>query len=139
MTKTEYCLGFCFSTLRHRVVLIKKLKPEWQRDKWNGVGGKLEPGESPLDAMRREFKEETGSEVNDWERYCLMEGESWLVHCFRAFEDVKVSAPTDELTAWIDMHVNFYEMMPLIPNLRWLIPMALDKDRLNGRVIYFHI
>ena len=29
-------------------------------DKWIGVGGKFEPGESPFECVRREVKEETG-------------------------------------------------------------------------------
>lgn len=36
--------------------------------KWNGLGGKLELGESPLDAAVREFKEESGIEtqIEQW-------------------------------------------------------------------------
>ena len=36
------------------------------RDKWIGVGGKFEAGESPEDCMRRETREETGLTVTDW-------------------------------------------------------------------------
>ena len=42
---------------------IKKEKDE-NRDKWIGVGGKLEDGESPYDCARREIYEETGLTVN---------------------------------------------------------------------------
>jgi 8-oxo-dGTP diphosphatase len=31
--------------------------------KWNGLGGKLEPGESPEEGMRREIREESGLTV----------------------------------------------------------------------------
>ena len=44
----------------HRV----KKKNDMNKDKWIGVGGKFEPGESPFDCARREIKEETGLEVN---------------------------------------------------------------------------
>jgi len=37
----------------------KKVNDE-NRDKWIGVGGKFESGESPFDCARREIKEETG-------------------------------------------------------------------------------
>lgn len=35
-------------------------------DKWIGVGGKFEAGESPEDCMRREMLEETGLSVTDF-------------------------------------------------------------------------
>ena len=38
---------------------IKKENDE-NRDKWIGLGGKLEPGESPYDCVRREVFEESG-------------------------------------------------------------------------------
>lgn len=43
----------------HRV----KKKNDMNKDKWIGVGGKFEPGESPFDCAKREIKEETGLEV----------------------------------------------------------------------------
>ena len=36
------------------------------RDKWIGVGGKFEPGESPEECMLRETREETGLTVERW-------------------------------------------------------------------------
>ena len=45
----------------HRV----KKKNDMNQDKWVGVGGKLEEGESPFDCARREIFEETGVKVTD--------------------------------------------------------------------------
>ena len=42
--------------MMHRV----KKENDENRDKWIGIGGKLEAGESPFDAARREILEETG-------------------------------------------------------------------------------
>ena len=38
---------------------VKKVNDE-NKDKWVGIGGKLEEGESPFDCVRREAKEEVG-------------------------------------------------------------------------------
>ena len=43
-----------------------KKENDENRDKWIGVGGKLEYGESPDDCMRREVYEETGLTVTDY-------------------------------------------------------------------------
>jgi 8-oxo-dGTP diphosphatase len=45
----------------HRI----KKKNDMNHDKWVGVGGKLENGESPFDCARREIFEETGLTVKD--------------------------------------------------------------------------
>lgn len=44
----------------HRI----KKQNDMNKDKWLGVGGKLEDGESPFDCARREILEETGLKVN---------------------------------------------------------------------------
>ena len=43
--------------MMHRV----KKEKDINRDKWIGVGGKIEDGETPFDCARREIKEETGA------------------------------------------------------------------------------
>lgn len=43
-----------------------KKEGDVNRDKWIGVGGKLEMGESPEDCMRREVLEETGLTVKSF-------------------------------------------------------------------------
>ena len=55
-----YACGFLFSLDRQRVLLIRKRRPAWQAGKLNGLGGKIEPGETPDAAARREVLEETG-------------------------------------------------------------------------------
>ena len=43
-------------------LVLHRTKKEYDEngDKWIGVGGKFEPGESPLECVLREVKEETG-------------------------------------------------------------------------------
>ena len=42
---------------------VKKINDE-NHDKWIGIGGKLENGESPFDCVRREAYEEIGVTLN---------------------------------------------------------------------------
>ena len=49
----------------HRV----KKKNDTNQDKWIGIGGKFEDGESPEECVLREAKEETGLTLEDF-RYC---------------------------------------------------------------------
>ena len=46
----------------HRV----KRERDENRDKWVGIGGKFEPGESPEDCAQREVYEETGLSMKSW-------------------------------------------------------------------------
>ena len=48
--------------LLHRI----KKKNDLNHDKWIGIGGKFEEGESPEDCLRRETREETGLTLTSW-------------------------------------------------------------------------
>lgn len=133
----HYCLGFAFDLTqggaqvigKTNVALIRKIKPEWQAGSLNGIGGKIEAGETALAAMVREFREETGFEVGpaDWKRFHTMGSEEWQVECFRAFD-----VPLHELRSTTDEEVivvNAYQLPEdVLFNLRWLIPLAMDPQ-----------
>jgi len=53
---TAYCLGFAFYRSRRKVVLIRKTKPDWQRGKLNGVGGKIEAEGTAVASIAFSFK-----------------------------------------------------------------------------------
>lgn len=125
-----YCLGFAFKeTFRGlRVVLIKKTKPEWQRGKINGVGGKIESGECCNVAMAREFEEETGCKTfaTDWKWFTVMRFiDGTEVHCFAAklASHQDVTTTTEEEISLVDLR-DIHRDSRAIPNLLWLIPMA---------------
>lgn len=52
----------CFICQGDRVLMLNREEPPLM-GQWNGVGGKLEPGESPEEGVRREVLEETGLTV----------------------------------------------------------------------------
>jgi len=82
MHKQEYVNGFLFFKRDgfDKVLLILKNRPKWQAGCFNGIGGKVEPGELHIDAMRREFWEEAGVETNIlWREFGVVEGVDYRV------------------------------------------------------------
>lgn len=111
-------------------MLIRKNRPAWQAGKLNGVGGKIEPGESPADAIRREFREEAGLDVADWREALTLTAPDWHAHFFRTIGDV------DAARAMTDEGLEVHPVRPLpadvIPNLAWIVPLLLDADVASG-------
>jgi 8-oxo-dGTP pyrophosphatase MutT (NUDIX family) len=60
---TVYVVGFV--TDGKKVLLIKKNRPKWQKNLFNGLGGVAKDGETPLEAMRRETREECSLVIED--------------------------------------------------------------------------
>jgi len=132
--KKLYVVGFLFSEDLKRVVLIHKNKPDWQVGLLNGVGGKVEQNEMPVYAMRREFKEETGLDLEAWCPYANVEGEDWVVYFFN-----NISKHIDKVKTITSEKVEIFNVedintLPVIPNLKWLIPMCFDRDIQFGTI-----
>jgi len=60
--------SLCYLEQNGRYLMLHRTKKvnDENRDKWIGVGGKFESGESPEDCMRREVLEETGLTVTEF-------------------------------------------------------------------------
>lgn len=61
-TPYKYTIGFIYCSETGQTLLLNRQKLPWM-GRWNGVGGKLDTGESPLECIRRETLEETGIDV----------------------------------------------------------------------------
>lgn len=71
----DYVVGFAFSQPLGYVAMIKKNRPDWQVGLLNGIGGKIEFGESPLAAQIREFHQECSLGVDDnWRQFATLSG-----------------------------------------------------------------
>lgn len=131
----NYVVGFAKDINSECVVLIEKNRPKWQKGKLNGVGGHIESGETPFDAMNREFNEEAGGFVSEdaWRLFFVLEemDSKWIVWFFVAEIDIKfISQQTDEKLVIVDR----YDLPSnVIDNLYWLIPMAFAKSSISGR------
>ena len=49
-----------------------KKKNDLNKDKWLGIGGKFEEGESPEECIVRETREETGLILKDYKLHCIV-------------------------------------------------------------------
>lgn len=131
-TSFDYVAGFMFDAYKKRVALIRKNKPAWQRGKLNGIGGKIEPGETAIAAMVREFKEETGFETSaeQWTPFARIfeEGKTpWSVSFFATVGDVeKLRSEEAEKVELFSVNVVQLVEPMMIENLPWLIAMAID-------------
>jgi 8-oxo-dGTP diphosphatase len=124
-------LGFVFCYGSEEMLLIKKTHPDWQRGKLNAIGGRIEPGEIPVETMVREFLEEAGVTTTsaDWNWFALINTSTVDELNLYVFSTVleyarfgAVKSVTDEAVVLIDdSHI-----IPgnVIPNLHWLVPMA---------------
>lgn len=126
---TTMVCGFLFDA--DSVLLIKKRRPSWQIGRLNGVGGRVEPGESIDDAMSREFREETGLDIDPlrWAHLGAILFDKGTIHFFRARMQSSVldraESKTDERVVRVPL-CSFHEEN-LIPNLHWLIPLAWSQ------------
>ena len=140
MSETKlYTCGFLVDDEDH-VLLIRKNRPAFQKGRLNGIGGKLEPGETPIQAMAREFREETGLDISEanWREFAVLHIDAnetpSVVHFYvtRGSLDGHRTMTDEELVV-VDAHALPDECLW---NLRWLIPLALDasiKDTVHIR------
>jgi 8-oxo-dGTP diphosphatase len=141
----RYVLGFVFDFGWYNILLILKAKPEWQLGKLNGLGGKIEEGETPAQAMEREFREETAGYdiVPKFIPFGRLHGGSWEVYLFHA--KVMLEFPPD--LNGIDVGEGITTIVPVedlnhwetLPNLRYLIPMAKNHARGMDAAKFFDI
>ncbi len=128
-------LGFVFNGSGDDVLLIRKARPKWQAGYLNGIGGHIEPGESPVEAMARECLEETGLVVGEWDPVITFTCKGGTVFVFRAFCDAIYDAvsKTDE-----PIYLSPVSALPkdALDNLFWMIPMVQDNLRFPVLLAY---
>lgn len=134
--RRQYVCGFLFDKDDKSVALIRKKDPPWQAGCLNGVGGRIEAGEKPLDAMQREFNEEAGMRLGGWKHFCTLRTLDASIHFFVDHLEYEVEQDEEgEMPVLFDAitspepvywyRVDQLNQLHLIPNARWLIVMAM--------------
>jgi 8-oxo-dGTP diphosphatase len=99
----------CYVKHEGRTLMVHRVKKadDIHRGKWNGLGGKFEPGESPEECIIREVREESGLVIRAPRYHGLLiftnfKGDDWYVWVFTAteFEGTLIDSPEGNLK-WI--------------------------------------
>ena len=157
----SYVLRFIFDLNLEKILWMKKNRPDFQKGKLNGLGGSIELNEYPLDAIRREIKEECGLDIEQWvnfgklldhvnghniELFYTVTNE---IYNFKQMEDEEVKIyDLDEYLA--DTSDNYYDRLGYpnktcyknfnrMRNIDWMITMALNHYSGADKTRYFEI
>ena len=123
---------------QHPRVLLGMKKRGFGEGKWNGFGGKVEPGERIIDAARRELREEAGIEVADLTRAGVVEfefkgnPEILRVHIFKTNEFYGTPQESEEMRPqWFHLDkIPFSKMWP--DDAHWL-PLVLAGKQIKAK------
>ena len=123
------------------LMVYRNRKPnDIHEGKWNGLGGKLEAGESPEECVRREVEEEAGLVIQNPCLHGLVmfpgfKGHDWYVFVFTAteFEGELIESPEGELD-WIDDAK--LTTLNLWPSDLLFLPWLEEEEFFSAKFIY---
>ena len=129
-------LGYVLSPDRQQVLLLHRTRPgDHHGGKYNGLGGKLEAGESVTAGMRRELREESGLEARRLELRGTVnwpgfgpKGEDWLgfVFLITAFEGEVLPENPEGPLEWVPLER--LGELPMWEGDRYFLPLVFDDD-----------
>ena len=130
--RKQYVLGFLFTPYGNSVLLIGKNRPESQRGLLNGIGGKVEAGETPDAAMKREAFEEAGIRRAVWSPIGTISNRWLTVFCFcaRQSQGEEFVTRTDEVLTY--HHVADLDGLKLVEHVATLVRHVVDNSPRDG-------
>ena len=130
-------LGFVISSDHKRTLLVHRntRKDDDHFGKYNGLGGKMEPGEDVVSCMRREIREEAALECLDlhlrgtvnWTGFGK-NGEDWLGFIFRIDRFSGVPRVSNNEGDLIWHPIGRLLELPMWEGDRYFLPMVFDDD-----------
>jgi 8-oxo-dGTP pyrophosphatase MutT (NUDIX family) len=128
--------------------LLKLANKGISKGKWNAVGGKIEPGETPLECATREAYEECGLRVKEplyhgKLEFFFIDGKTekpvmdWSVHVFATDKfDGKIRESDEGRLKWFPLGKIPYDTM-WEDDLHW-VPMLLAGKKFDGSFVFSH-
>jgi len=109
--------------------------------RWNGFGGKVEEGETIIEAAIREMKEESGLKVEELEEKGILlfkfldTGKFLEVHVFDVLKYSGEMTETEEMNPkWFNVEEIPFEKM-WADDIYWM-PLFLNGDKFNGEFVF---
>ena len=133
-------LTLCMVLENGRILLAMK-KRGFGAGKWNGVGGKLEAGETVEEAAKREAWEEIGVTITDMEKFGVIDftfqegSDPMEVHIFKVNQFDGTPVETEEMKPeWFDVDkIPFADMWP---DDEYWVPLLLQGKKFKGRFLF---
>jgi 8-oxo-dGTP diphosphatase len=148
----RYTLGFIKKD--HQILMLNREKNPWQGC-WNGLGGKIEAGEEPMQSMIREIEEETGIVVREsqvifkgsltWNTFTA-EGQGlyiFLIHMDPSIPFITPKKVREGILDWKDIAwINQMNNLGVAYNIPYFLPHVLNDIKLyhyhctfNGNIL----
>lgn len=133
----------CYIKKDGKTLMLHRVKKEHDihEGKWNGLGGKMEQGESPEECVIREVKEESGLTLNSFQLRGILtfplfsnnEDEYAFIYTASGFEGEPIDSP-EGILEWVEdsriLNLNLWEGDRLF--LEWL-----EQDKFfSGKLVY---
>ena len=130
-------LGYILSPDRKKTLLIHRnlRHDDHHLDKYNGLGGKMLPGEDVVSCLRREIFEEAGIKCEEiilrgtinWTGFGP-EGENWLGFVFRIdrFSGTPFISNEEGSLSWVP--IDSLDKLPMWEGDRYFLPLVFDDD-----------
>lgn len=111
----------CYLRVKGKILMLKRASNKSDPGVWGLPGGKLEKGETPLEAAVREFSEETGIvlesvRLHPIASFYIRRKEEYLYHTFASFlEEFPpiILSPEHDESRWVAL--DEVQSLPLIP------------------------